>query len=69
MGDVTELVFVLAAFVFVFVLVLVLLVSITLFSVVMLSSGDAFWELLLRLLSEVSEAGSCEDLSEIGESI
>lgn len=61
-GEVTE-------FVLVFVFtVLVLFDAITLFSVTF-SSGDAFCELLLRLLSEVSEAGSWDDLSEIGESI
>lgn len=48
------------AFVFVF-------VTVVRFSVT--SSGDAFCELLLRLLSEVSEAGSWEDLSEMGERI
>ena len=32
--------------------------EVTLFSAVMFSSGEAFCELLLRLLSEVSEAGS-----------
>jgi len=40
------------------VFVLVLLPEVTLFSAVMFSSGEAFCELLLRLLSEVSEAGS-----------
>lgn len=59
MGEVTA--FVLAAF--------VLLPAVTLFSVMMFSSGEAFCELLLRLLSDVSEAGSCDDLSEIGERI
>lgn len=57
MGEVTA--FVLAAF--------VLLPAVTLFSMMTFSSGEAFCELLLRLLSEVSEAGSCDDLSEIGE--